>query len=410
MKRILDLALNDLVQLFSDYKILLFFVAMPIAFTFFMGIALRGTAQPQDPRLALGWVSQDPAGLISQQLYEMLSVSQAVRLVELDASEADERVRSSDVAGVLIVPDDYSANALAGQPAQLTLVADPFSTTGQSLQQVLRTPITQLLSSLEIAQLDADLIAAQGPFASDAERQAEIETTFHAAVQAWMQASQNNALLVVEKAVTEAPEAPLGGNAYNQSSPGILVQFAVFQIFGTASILIQERKTRCLQRLITTNMRLSHLIAGHWLAMFVMVFLQAAILIIFGQLVLKTNYLGSPLGTLLVTIGLSMWVASMGLLIGVISKGEEQAILFSLIAMFIFSALGGAWFPLDVGSKIFYTVGHLTPSAWAMDGYQNILVRGLGVSSTIQPALILLGYAVVFFVLAVWRFRNRTDN
>jgi ABC-2 type transport system permease protein len=104
-----------------------------------------------------------------------------------------------------------------------------------------------------------------------------------------------------------------------------------------------------------------------------------------------------------------MWVASMGLLIAVISKGEEQAILFSLIAMFLFTALGGAWFPLDVGSKIFYTVGHLTPSAWAMDGYQNILVRGLGLSSTIQPALILLGYAVLFFVLAVWRFRLRKD-
>jgi hypothetical protein len=156
MKRILDLAINDLLQLFSDYKFLLFFVAMPIAFTFFMGFALRGTAQPQDPRLALGWVNQDPEGLISQQLYAMLSDSQVVRLVELDASEAGEQVRSGDVAGTLIVPEGYSANALAGQPAQLTLLADPLSTTGQSLQQVLRTPITQLLSSLEIAQIDAD--------------------------------------------------------------------------------------------------------------------------------------------------------------------------------------------------------------------------------------------------------------
>jgi ABC-type Na+ efflux pump permease subunit len=114
-----------------------------------------------------------------------------------------------------------------------------------------------------------------GTFASDAARQAEIEATFQAAVQAWTQASQDNALLVVEKAVTETLDAPLGGNAYNQSSPGILLQFSIFQIFATASILIQERKNRCLQRLITTNMRLSHLIAGHWLAMFIMVFLQA---------------------------------------------------------------------------------------------------------------------------------------
>jgi len=407
--RILDLALNDLSQLFRDIKILIFFVAMPIAFTFFMGFALRGTAEPQDPRLALGWANQDPEGLISQQLYEMLSDSQVIRLVKLDASETDKQVRSGDVAGVLIVPEKYSANALAGQPAQLTLVADPLTTTGQSLQQVLRTPITQLLSSLKIAQIDAELIATQEPFASDAERQAEIEATFQTALQAWTEASASGSLLVVEKAVTEVPDAPLGGNAYNQTSPGILVQFVIFQMFTSALILIQERKTRCLQRLITTNMRPSHLIAGHWLAMFAMAFLQTAILVIFGQLMLKVNYLGSPLGTLLVAIGLCMWVASMGLLIGVVSKGEEQAILFSLVAMFVFTSLGGAWFPLEGAGKLFYTVGHLTPAAWAMDGFQNILVRGLGLSSTIQPTLILLGYAFVFFVLAVWRFRRRTD-
>ncbi|OGO73354.1 MAG: hypothetical protein A2Z49_04650 [Chloroflexi bacterium RBG_19FT_COMBO_56_12] len=409
MKRILDLALNDLSQLFRDPKILLFTIAIPIAFTFFMGFALRSTAQPPDPRLALGWVNQDPGGLISQQLYEMMSGSLAVRLVELDASAADKQLRSGDVAGVLLVPEGYSANALAGQPAQLTLLADPLSTTGQSLQQVLRTPITQLMSSLEIAQINAELLADKEPFASEAARQAEVETTFHAAVQAWTQASRNSALLVVEKAGTEGPNAPLGGNPYNQSSPGILVQFAIFQMFTSALILIQERKTRCLQRLITTNMRLSHLIAGHWLAMFAMVFMQTAILVIFGQLVLKVNYLGSPLGTLLVAIGLCMWISSMGLLIGVIAKGEEQAILFSMVAMILFASLGGAWVPLDVGSKLFNTVGHLTPAAWAMDGFQNILLRGLGLNSTIQPTLILLGYAVLFFVLAVWRFRLRKD-
>jgi ABC-2 type transport system permease protein len=175
-------------------------------------------------------------------------------------------------------------------------------------------------------------------------------------------------------------------------------------------LLIQERKTRCLQRLITTNMRSSHLIGGHWLAMFVMVFLQTAILIVFGQLVLKVNYLASPLGTLLVAIGLCTWVASMGLLVGVIAKSEEQAILISMVAMILFASLAGAMVPLDVGSRLFYTVGHLTPGAWAMDGFQNILVRGLGLSSTIQPTLILLGYALLFFILAVWRFRQHTES
>jgi len=46
------------------------------------------------------------------------------------------------------------------------------------------------------------------------------------------------------------------------------------------------------------------------------------------------------------------------------------------------------------------------PSAWAMTGLQNILMRGLGLSASWLPAGILLGYALGFLGLAVWRFKK----
>jgi len=45
------------------------------------------------------------------------------------------------------------------------------------------------------------------------------------------------------------------------------------------------------------------------------------------------------------------------------------------------------------------------PGAWAMAGFQNIVVRGLGFASVLAPALVLWGFAVLFFGLAVWRFK-----
>ena len=129
-------------------------------------------------------------------------------------------------------------------------------------------------------------------------------------------------------------------------------------------------------------------------------------LVVFGQLVLGVNYMTSPLGTLLVSVALGLWVAAMGLLIGTIVKDDSQVVLFALLAMFIFSALGGTWFPLEVTSGGFAMVGKVMPSAWAMTGYQNILMRGLGSESAWMPTLILMAYALGFFVLAVWRFRK----
>ncbi|HLF74938.1 MAG TPA: hypothetical protein VI524_11360, partial [Anaerolineales bacterium] len=72
---------------------------------------------------------------------------------------------------------------------------------------------------------------------------------------------------------------------------------------------------------------------------------------------------------------------------------------------FVFAAMGGAWFPLEVTGKTFATIGHLMPTAWAMDGFQNVIMRGLGFTSVLFPAGMLLLYTVVFFALAIWRFR-----
>jgi ABC-2 type transport system permease protein len=96
----------------------------------------------------------------------------------------------------------------------------------------------------------------------------------------------------------------------------------------------------------------------------------------------------------------------MGLLIGVFAKTDEHVTLYSMIAMFIFSALGGAWFSLETAGTAFSTVGKILPSAWAITGLQNILIRGLDLSSVLVPVSYLLLYTVAFLLVAVWRFRS----
>ena len=170
-------------------------------------------------------------------------------------------------------------------------------------------------------------------------------------------------------------------------------------------LLVLERKTHCLQRLLTTPIKRAEVIGGHILAMFLVVFAQETLLVGLGQLVFGVDYLREPAAVLLMMVALALWAASLGLLIGALAKKEDQVIVLCLIAMFVFSAMGGAWFPLDVAGKAFSAIGHVLPSAWAMDGFQNIVMRGLGFNSVLLPAGILLAYALAFFGLALWRFK-----
>ncbi len=397
--RIIDLAFKDLSQIFRDKKALLFLVAMPIIFTLFMGFAYKGTGDStaKDTRIPLGWVNRDGDGVLAAQLHDLLASSDAVKLVELKPEAAPDAVRKGEVSGALIVPVGFSQQ-MTGNPVQLRLMADPASAAGQSLFQLLRAPVTQLMSSVEIAGLSADAAGKPGD-------PAELAAAFADASQAWS-STDSGSLVQVEQVVGSQAKKWYGDNPYNQASPGILVQFAIFGLVTSGQILVQERKSRTLQRMMTTAMRRWEIVAGHMLAMFAVVFVQGILLAAFGQFVLHVNYASEPLGNLLVMVGLGLWVAAVGLLIGVVARGDDQVVLFSLLAMFIFSALGGTWFPLEGAGGAYAAIGRLMPSAWAMSGFQNTLIRGLGLSSALLPTAVLLAYAAGFFALAVWRFRS----
>ncbi len=138
--------------------------------------------------------------------------------------------------------------------------------------------------------------------------------------------------------------------------------------------------------------------------------MQFTILIAFGQWVLGLDYMRIPLATLLVALASTACLAALGLLIGTLAKTDEQAIIFSLIPMFIFAGLGGAWVPLEFTGDVFRSIGHLTPIAWSMDGFQNIIARDLGIESVIVPSLALAGYAVLFFSVAALLFDRSEER
>lgn len=67
---------------------------------------------------------------------------------------------------------------------------------------------------------------------------------------------------------TETVSSVLAENPFKHSSPGIMVQFAVFSLVTTAGIIVDERKSGTLQRLVTTSMSRAEIISGHVIAMF----------------------------------------------------------------------------------------------------------------------------------------------
>lgn len=404
--RILDLAFKDLRQVLRERQSAFFLVILPVVFTVLFGFAFGGfSSGASDPRLPVGLLNEDD-GPLGQHLLTLLGQSEVLRL-EMDAGGADalaQHVADGDLAAALRLPADFSAGLLAGTAVPPTLIVDPANTTGFTLQSEVEAAVSRLRTALQTARISTETAEAQGLLPDAAARQAYFDDALARAVAAWeappvqVRTADTGAAAVDETAV-------YSDNAFAHSSPGMMAQFTLAGLITAAQILVLERKNGALRRLLTTNMSRGAILLGHYLAMFLMIVVQLLVLILFGQLLLDLPYFREPLATLLLMLASALFAASVGLLIGALARSEEQVIIFSLVPMFVLAGLGGAWMPLEFTPPSVQRIAYLTPIAWMMDGFKDILVRGQGVEAVGTAVGVLLLYAAALWLLAAWRFR-----
>jgi len=196
-----------------------------------------------------------------------------------------------------------------------------------------------------------------------------------------------------------------GSNAYAHSSPGMMAQFAIAGLIPAASVLVIERKTRALARMLTTATSRAQILAGHFLTMVLMILAQFVILTLFGQLLLDLDYYTPPWATLVMIITTALFAASLGMLIATLAKTEEHVIVLTMLPMFVLSALGGAWMALETMPASMQVVGHFSPVAWIMDGFKGIIIRGWGLQEVLLPAGVLLLFTLVCLGFSLWKFK-----
>ena len=397
MIRILDIAFKDLMQLLRDVKTFMFLLIMPIVFTFLFGYAFGGfSSGSSDSRLPVGYLSEDDHW-ITDSLHNLLGESELIRLDENlfgSITDLEKQVADGDLAAAIIVPNGYGRAVLKDKSARLIVIADENTSAWTTIEAELLTLTSRLDGAVRTATIIEQLDVEGIPF----------EYAFEQSLSAWDEppiAINETTSLAVGKTSTES--------GLTHTAPGMMLQFAIAGLLTAAQVIVAERKSRTLQRILTTATNRIHIVVGHYLAIFILIFTQFIILMTFAQVALKVDYLRVPAATLLVAFSAALCISALGLLICILAKTEEQAIMFSLIPMFLFAGLGGAWVPLEVTGPTFQSIGHLSPVAWGMDGFENIIARGLGFNSVLLPAAALAGYAVFFFLLAVQRFRNVTE-
>ncbi len=192
---------------------------------------------------------------------------------------------------------------------------------------------------------------------------------------------------------------------------GTSVMMLMFGLVACASLLLREREGGTLPRLLLAPSDHGAILWGKFLFTAAIGATQLVILFAFGALVFHVDVMRDPASFLIVTASLLAAVTAFGMLIATWARTTKQAEGISTLAILVMSAVGGAWFPLqmlDLATPVRVVMG-CTLTHWAVSAYQGLFWYGKSWSDGGMLASIgvMIGFALVASLLSRRLFERR---
>jgi ABC-2 type transport system permease protein len=397
MRKIYAIILKDTLVRFASPLEWLFFIIMPIIFT----VVIGATAGPSsDQRVKLDVVDQAQNSL-SQNLINTLNNSRTVHPVVKTLQDSLAEFDQRKVSVVLIIPASFTEAAINSNRAELTLQQQPNNMNAVIAQQAIQAVLGRVSSSVDIA--NTTLSTAESipgfSFSSYDARLVFYKDTLKQA-QTLLQKTPNR---ITETYGNTAD--PIQWDARANASAGQLITWILVPLIGLSAMFAYERQKGTLRRLLTTPTSKAMYLGGTIIGQVFTAAVQMLILILFGIFVMKVNWGHSPAALAVMIISIALAGAALGTMVGTFVKSEAQANGLSVMLGMVLAMMGGCWYPIDLFPAAVQTAVKVIPTSWAMQGMLDIVLRGQGLSGVWLEAMVLLGFALVFFVIGIIRFK-----
>jgi ABC-2 type transport system permease protein len=394
MKKIFAIAIKDTLVRFASPSEWIFFLLLPVIFTVILGNA-TGVA---DSRVRLPIVDEAHTTL-SEQLIAELQDSSAVHVELQDRSTAVNDFNNRRNSAVLILPAGADLQNGSQMTTTIQLMQQPNNLDALIASQAVQAAAARVSSLAQTAALSLASAEKIRPFADEAARQAYYDAAFTQA-QSKLAAAPNR-LDVVQGITADTVEYDPNAN----SSAGQLITWVFIPLIGLSATFAYERQKGTLRRLMTTPTSRSTFLIGTITGQVLTALVQMLLLIGVGILIMHVNWGRSPAALALMLVSSALAAAALGTMLGTFVKTEGQAGGLSTMLGMVMALLGGCWYPLELFPKVVGQIVHVLPTTWAMQGLLDIVLRGAGVMQVLLEAAVLLGFAVLFFVIGVRRFR-----
>jgi ABC-2 type transport system permease protein len=412
---------KDLAIFLRDRRALMVNVITPIVIAGFFGFLFGGSGDAVS-QLPVGIVDQDGSTL-SKSIVADLSADASLAASPLPEALARERVRSGKLRAAIILPrgfGDAAKRALFGQsdkPA-IQLLYDPSQSfvrpiiEGLATQYVMQRVTQSLFSANGNTEIiDESIAQVRNNSGLSSDRREDLISLlesvrrYQARGPAAAGQSPGTAGMVVpisfdNVAVSSGPQY----NSYAHSFAGMSVQFILFMGIDAGVTLLLMRQQGVWRRLCTAPLSRVVLLGSRVAGTTIIALLILAAVYLAAIVLFKVRIAGSVPGFLAVSVAFAVLAASTGLMIAGLGRSVGATRGLSMFSALILVMLGGAWVPAFIFPGWLQRLSLWVPTRWAVDGFDAMTWRAQPFEAALAPAAVMLGWSLLFVLIAVWRF------
>lgn len=364
----------ELTRIVRERTLLFFALILPVVITVVIGIS----AFSDPTSFEIGVVDLEGGPAASRLVAAVEGAPGATVRRYDDVAAVRRAVRRDSVDAGLVVPADYERRLGDEESVTVTLVADP-------------------------AAGDAPAIRAaiSGAVASQSMRVTAVRfAVVHAGV------DEREAEAIVERLAATQAEVPVrtvdvGGaeertaeSQFDYTAPANLVLFVFINSLAVGATIVEGRRLGVTRRMLSTPTTVAEVVAGIGASRVVFALGQALILLVLGALLFDVDW-GDPVAAAALVFVFALVATGAGLLVGAVVRNGEQAQAIGIPAAIALGMLGGCMWPLFIVPDAMRIAGHVTPHAWAMDAWIDLIYDGDGIGAIAVELAVLAGFAAV---------------
>ena len=197
-------------------------------------------------------------------------------------------------------------------------------------------------------------------------------------------------------------------NTFDQNAPGFSVTFMLLgMLFGVSLGLLDERDWGTFDRVRSLPVPARNIVLGKLASRFAVGVVQMIVLFAVGFALFRISLGPQPWGLLLPIVGIVFVGTALGLIVAAIAPSRDAVVPLGSVLIVTMAAVGGCWWPIDLEPRWMRSVAQALPTTWAMEAFNDLMIRGRRAEAAYVPTAVLLGFGAAYLALGLALFRRR---